>query len=76
MYILTYRLKELSVALSAEDKEGSAFKSINFEGTNPYPVFVPNAFKANKGCDGMPVTSYYRYAVKDEVILLSSHLFS
>jgi hypothetical protein len=63
------RLKELSAALTAEDGEGSPFCSIAFEGTNPYPVFTPNAFKANKGCDGMPVTSYYRYAVKDEVTM-------
>ena len=61
------RLKELSVALEASDAEGSPFKAIAFEGTNPYPVFVPNAFKANKGCDGKAIATYYRYAVKEEV---------
>jgi hypothetical protein len=68
LYLYLYnRLKELSLELSEKDDENSPFKQINFEGSNPNPEFTPNAFKANKGMDGMPITSYYRYAVKDEV---------
>jgi len=61
------RLKELSLALSEKDAEGSPFAAITFEGTNPNPVFTPNTYMPKKGTDGNAITTYYRYAVKDEV---------
>lgn len=60
-------MKELSIALSEKDGAESPFKKIEFAGTNPNPTFEPNAFKANKGVDGCMISTYYRYAVKDEV---------
>jgi hypothetical protein len=60
-------LKELSIALSEKDGAESPFKKIEFAGTNPNPTFEPNAFKANKGVDWCMISTYYRYAVKDEV---------
>mmetsp|Transcript_20758 Transcript_20758/g.24550 ORF Transcript_20758/g.24550 Transcript_20758/m.24550 type:complete len:338 (-) Transcript_20758:282-1295(-) len=62
------RLKELSLELSEKDEENSPFKQIQFEGTNPNPTFTPNAYKANKGMDGKLISTYYRYAVKDEAV--------
>lgn len=62
------KLKELSLELSEKDDENSPFAQIKFEGTNPNPTFTPNAFKANKGMDGKLITTYYRYAVKDEAV--------
>mmetsp|Transcript_3794 Transcript_3794/g.8974 ORF Transcript_3794/g.8974 Transcript_3794/m.8974 type:complete len:279 (+) Transcript_3794:96-932(+) len=63
------RLSELSIELVKKDGAASAYKKIDFKGTNPNPKFVPNAFKASKGVDGHPIASYYRYAVQDEAMV-------
>ena len=61
------RLKALSIVLQTKDHPDSAFSRMKFKGTHPNPIYKPNAFKAEKGQDGRHISSYYRYAVKDEV---------
>jgi hypothetical protein len=59
------KLAELSVACYSEDvATSSVFEQLTFDGTNPNPVFEPNLFKRDVGCDGRKITTYYRYAIK------------
>ena len=61
------RLAALSEALAAADPEASFFRQLTFSGENANPLFVPNRFKPDMGEDGRKITSYHRYAVKEEL---------
>jgi len=59
---LRARLRQLSDACAAADAadHGSAFRQLTFDGLHPNPCFEPNRFKADVGCDGRKITTYYR----------------
>jgi len=57
-------LSALCIQEDAKDQVGNVFSQLTFDGSNPYPIFEPNMFKKDVGCDGRKITSYYRYAVK------------
>jgi len=58
------KLAELSQTCLNENS--SVFSQLTFDGVNPNPAFQPNLFKKDIGCDGRKITSYYRYAIKNE----------